>query len=188
MLAILSLLSGFVSPWIGDLIKLFQKRQDNAHELAMLQESNRSTREIAEIKAQVSLAQADVQDVASARQTQPSYGTQLLNALAGESGWVMKLVKGALIMALAAVEIANGWMRPYVVYLVMSMWASTKAARFWFAYTATIGGGAVDLHEITSALASAALAIWDDHDFALVDYVCGFLLGSRHKLSERGAK
>jgi len=45
MIALLSLISGFVSPYIGSIIGYFQSKQDNAHELAMQIESNNAVRD-----------------------------------------------------------------------------------------------------------------------------------------------
>lgn len=188
MLGILSLISGFVSPWIGDLFGLLKARQQNAHELLMLKESNKSAREIADLNAQVGMAQAEVDDVRSARSTQQSYGVKLLDAVAKEDGWFMRsVIKPFLIVMLILIEIANGFMRPYAIYTIMTLWASTKVARFYLGYHAIIGAGGTE-EEMVKALAGAVIAIWDDHDWAALDYVLGFLLGSRHKLKENGQK
>ena len=171
-------LLGFLSPFLSDVVKLFTKRQDNAHELALLKESNRAVRDTAELNAQVGMAQAEVDDVRSARATQPSYGAKLLDVVMGDTSLLNRyLIKPLLILFLAFIEIANGLMRPYAIYLILSMWASTKVARFYFAYTAVGGSDA-------AGLAAAALAIWDDRDWAALEYTLGFLLGSRHKLKE----
>ena len=176
-------LLGFASPFLSDIFKFFTKRQENAHELAMLIESNRAVRDTAELNAQVGMAQAEVDDVRSARATQPSYGAKLLDTVSGDTSWINRyLIKPLLLLFLAFIEIANGLMRPYAIYLILSMWASTKVARFYFAYTA-VGGGGDSVAEL-SALASAALVIWDDRDWAALEYTLGFLLGSRHKLRE----
>lgn len=188
MFGLLTLLGGFISPFVGDIIKLFQTKQDYAHELAMAQESNRAQRDIADLNAQVDFAKADVADTVSARQAQPSYGARLLDALQGQSGWFMTGIKGALLIALSLVEMLNGLMRPYVVYEVMTAWAVVKAARIYLAYTAINNSGAHDWPTVLSGLSSAFLAAWDDHDNLVVDYVVGFLFGSRHRLQEAGKK
>src|SRR3990167_4353434 len=169
MLAILSLVSGFVSPWIGDMFGMFKAKQQNAHELAMLVESNKSAREIAELNAQVGMAQAEVDDVRSARAAQPSYGVALLDAIRGDKGWITTyFMRPILLVALTVIEIANGLMRPYAIYLILTLWASTKAARFYFAYTATSGGA--NAEDVLYAVASASLAVWDEHDWVALDY------------------
>lgn len=185
MIAILSLIAGFVSPWISDVFKIFQSKQENAHELAMLRESNKSAREISELNAQVGMANAAVEDVKSARAAQPSYGAKLLDTVASADTWVERFfIRPVLLLCFTVVEILNALMRPYAIYIILTMWASTKVARFYFAYTSTGGGASLDL----AALAGAALDIWDEHDWAALDYVLGFLLGSRHKLKESGQR
>lgn len=188
MLGILSLVTGFLSPFIGDVFKFFTARQQNAHELAMLQESNKSAREIADLNAQVGLATQDVADVVSARQTQPQYGVRLLDAVQGDQGWVVRnFIKPFLLIMLTFIEVANGWMRPYAIYIILTLWASSKLGRFFFAYHAVLGGGDTRM-EVLKALAAAATDTWGDHDWVALDYALGFLLGSRHKLSEAGKK
>ena len=177
---------GFVSPWISDVFKFFTKRQENAHELEMLKESNKATRDIAELNAQVGMAQAEVDDVRSARAAQPSYGAKLLEAITPPSGFVEKyLVRPLLLVMLAVVEVLNGFMRPYAIYLVLSLWASVKVGTLYLNYKGIIvSEGAIDW----TSLANAAIASWKAEDNAALEYVLGFLFGSRYKLQVEGRK
>lgn len=191
MMAIISLFTGFLSPFlgpaIGQALNYFQKKQDNLHELEMLKESNNGAREIATLNAQVGMAQAEVADVKSARESQPSYGVALLDAVK-LGGWVeQNLVAPLLIFALAIIEVANGLMRPWVIYLISGMWASAKLAQFYFGYQAALGGGTAT-KEIVYALATAAVTAWNSEDNLYMEYVVGFLLGSRHQLKREGNK
>src|SRR5258708_20786265 len=96
----------------------------------------------------------------------PSYGTKLVDAVAGEQGWFLRFIKGALILALALIEVLNGLMRPTVVYYVMGSWGGAKAARFYLYLSAS---GSHDW----ATIAAATAAIWHDADKLIVEHTVG---------------
>lgn len=176
MMALLSLLAGFLSPFIPDLIKIFRAKQDYAHELAMRELDRQIQREVGIIDMNKTLAASDVQDAISARQMGPVYGLKLLDALDKEKGWFMKMIKGGLIWALSIIEVMNGLIRPSIAYLVVGLWVALKLSQAYFAYKAGFDGSALD------AAAVAMTTIWSDHDFLMLEYVMGFFFGARHRM------
>lgn len=178
MLALLSPLLGFFSAFLPDVVKYFQQRQEFAHDEAMRRIDLEAQKVAGQIQLDNTLAAGDVQDVISARQSQPNYGAKLLDALTGEQGWVLRFVKGILIWSLSLVEVLNGLMRPLVVYYVMGLWGAVKAARFYLYIHGAAGGGTPDW----GLIAEAATTLWGEDDAAIVEYVVGFLFGIRHRL------
>jgi hypothetical protein len=184
MIALLSLISGFLSPFLPDIFKIATTWQDHRHELAMRQLDREIQKELGQIDLQRTLAAGDVQDAISARQMGPTYGLGLLDALSGETGRFMRFIRGSLILALALIEVVNGLVRPGIAYWVMGFWGSVKLARMVLAYQSTVGAGAADWPTALAALATALAAVWEDHDWILVDYVAGFYFGARHRMKE----
>jgi len=129
------------------------------------------------------MAEFDVKDSVSARKAQPSYGIKLLDALDASGGWLVHLVKPILVAAFTIVEVANGFMRPYTVYIVVNLWAAVKIGTFWLALSSSGTEFALDI-DTANAIAKALIAVWDEHDWIVFDYVLGFLFGSRHKMKE----
>jgi hypothetical protein len=167
IVGLISAIAGFLSPFIGPVFDHFKAKQNNAHQLAMLKESNNAKRDIAITDAQAKIIQSNVEDSISARKSSPSYGTAILKYLAGETGgWMFRFVKGFAIWSFTLIELLNGLMRPYVIYLVIGM----------LAYSAT------------GNVAVAITTVWEEHDYVMVDYTMGFLFGSRYQLQREGKK
>lgn len=179
MLAILSPLLGFLSPFVADILKLFQSKLDYAHELAMRDKDIEAARVSGQFTFDTAVAKGDVDDVISAREAAPpSYGTRLLDALDDETGWFARLVKLWLIWSLALVEIANGFIRPWMAYYTFLLYGAVKVARAYLYVVATSGGGQVP----PDLVAQAIVGMWSDHDWLLMEYIAGFFLGARHRL------
>jgi hypothetical protein len=177
MLGLLSAVAGFVSPFLGPLVDYFKAKQQGELQLAMLKESNNAKRDIAITDAQAKIIRSNVEDSISARKAAPSYGNAILKYLAGETGgWMFRIVKGFAIWSFTLIELLNGLMRPYVIYLVIGMWASVKVAKMMLAYSAT------------GNVAVAITTVWEEHDYVMVDYTMGFLFGSRYQLQREGKK
>lgn len=182
MMALLSLVTGFLSPFIPDLLKIFRAKQDYAHELAMRQLDREIQKEMGRIDLSKSLSATDVQDAISARQMGPTYGLKLLDALSEETGRFMRFIRGCLISALAFIEVVNGTIRPGIAYWVFGFWGSVKMGKFYLAYSSTVGSGAADWQSALVAISTSLVAVWDEHDWILVDYIAGFYFGARHRL------
>ena len=177
IVGLISAIAGFFSPFIGPVFDHFKAKQNNAHQLAMLKESNNAKRDIAITDAQARVIASNIEDSISARKAAPSYGNAILKYLAGETGgWMFRIVKGFAIWSFTLIELLNGLMRPYVIYLVIGMWASVKVAKMMLAYSAT------------GNVAVAITTVWEEHDYVMVDYTMGFLFGSRYQLQRENKK
>lgn len=177
MMALLSLVSGFLSPYVPDFFKIFQSKIDYAHEENMADKNLAASKISGQFALDTSLAQGDVQDVISARQAAPpSYGTRLLDALDDETGWFARAVKLWLIWALSIIEIANGMVRPWMAYYTFTLYGAVKIARAYLYYKASASG--LDWEIVSQSV----ITMWDDHDWLLMEYVAGFFLGARHRL------
>ena len=181
----LSLIFGFFSAFLPDVIKLFQQKQEFAHDEKMRDKDIEAAKFTKVADLEQSVATGDVQDAISARQAAPpSYGAQLLDALAGEQGWFLRVIKGLLIWALSCIEVLNGLMRPVVVFYVVGLWGAVKGARFYLYYVASTAAGS---HIDWSVLAQATTVMWDAEDAVIVECIIGFLFGIRHRLKTLNA-
>lgn len=165
MLALLAGFFGFAAPFLPELLKYFNRKQDNAHELQMFDlrmkaASAEHTWKMAEIDAN-----ADIAEMKTLRQPQQSFGVSLLDAAKGYnlSQWLFI----PSFYAFTALDFFSGMVRPTITYAVVAFYMAYKYALYLSVRTFTEGGY------------QAILQIWGEQDMAIVFMVLSYWFGQR---------
>lgn len=167
MLAILSAILGFAGPFLPELLKFFNRKADNAHELAMMEMRLRAGAAEHTWRMEEINAQADIAEVQELHKPQQSFGVQVLDK-AHESGWSQWIIVPVFYL-FAALDFINGIIRPGVTSLVVGGYVAYKAALY---------------HTLTSNRfgndwAGAVQQLWTPDDYALVLYCLAYYFGDR---------
>lgn len=164
---ILSFLSGVVGPLLPELLKFFRQKQDNAHELAMLEARMKYAQfehmwRMEEINANADIAESQV-----LHGKQQSFGVQLLDASQrwADSRWGKWLVTPAFYL-FSLLDFLNGMVRPVIAYAAFGFYMAYKVALYQIA-----------LRHVDAA--TAVLQTWGDNDWAVLMTVIGFFFGQR---------
>ena len=165
MLEIFSALLGFAAPFLPEALKYFTRKQDNAHELAMMdlrlkQGASEHSWKMEEINTQGDIAQA----LEVYKPTQ-SFGVQLLDAAKGHglSGWALY----PAFYLFCVMDFLAGMVRPGVTYAAFAFYVSVK----WAQLTIAKASG--------SGLSMALLQVWSSEDRAIVILVLSYWFGNR---------
>lgn len=165
MLMIFSTVFGFLAPFLPELLKYFNRKQDNAHELAVMDlrlkhAAAEHTWRMEEIEAK-----ADIAEMQTLRQAPPSFGVQVLDAAKGHgySAWVI----GPAFYLFVVLDWVSGMVRPTVTYAMVAFYMIVKVA---FYKTATAAG-------VSST--SAIIGIWGDQDWGVLLLVLSYWFGQR---------
>jgi len=163
MLAILSAILGFAGPFIPELLKLFRQKQDNAHELAILQMQAQLAEKQHLYKMEEISSQADIAEAQALHQPQQSFGVQLLDAAVGWPKWAILPV----FYAFALLDWINGFIKPGVTAAMVAFYLAFK----WSLYQLAI----VRLGDYARSVES----IWTENDFAVLMLCLGYYFGHR---------
>lgn len=163
MLTILSALLGFAGPFIPELIKLFRQKQDNSHELAVLELQTKIAANQHLYKMEELNANADIMEMQTLRMPQQSFGVQILDAA---KDWPKFLIVPVFYM-FAILDFLAGMVRPSVTYAITGFYLAYKWALF---EQAKLISGSWD---------RAAVIIWTEMDFSILLLVLGYHFGSR---------
>lgn len=166
MLMVLSTILGFLGPFLPELLKWFNRRQDNAHELALLDKQAEIAKDAAAYRIQeVTLKgnlEAEAAELRAIHQPQMSFGVQLLDAAKGWSPWVVVPV----FWAFAVLDWLNGSVRPMVTYWIVG---------FWIYYKYSL----LSLAAETNDARTAVVANWTENDWAVLLMCLGYFFGQR---------
>lgn len=163
MLAILSAIFGFASPFLPMIIKLFQQKQDNAHELAVLELQQKAAELQHAYRMEELNTNADIAESANLRLPQQSFGVQVLDAA---KDWP-KLIIVPVFYLFSFLDFMSGFVRPGVTYAMVAFYLAYKWSLF----------EAAKLN--TGSWAIAIPQIWTEADFALLTLTLSFWFGSR---------
>lgn len=163
MLAILSTLLGFAGPFLPEIIKLFRQKEDNKHELAVLEMQGKMAGQQHLYKMEEINANADIEEMRVLRMPQPSFGVQILDAA---KDWPRVLILPVFYL-FAALDFISGMVRPGVTYVVVGFYLAYKWALFEIAKV-RLGGWA-----------DAVTNVWTENDMALLMLCVGYWFGSR---------
>ena len=112
MLTILATVLGFLGPFVPEVLKFFNRRQDNSHELEMMRLQMLHAEKAHAWKLEEINAHADIAEAMSLRQPQQSFGVQLLDAAKGWPAWAV-LGLPALVLLILPVgrrtRVNDGW-------------------------------------------------------------------------------
>lgn len=175
LLTILTALTGFAAPFIPELVKYFNSRQDQKFEL----ERMRLSAELADkehlLRIEELRTQGDIEELKAIRAPQSSFGVQLIDA-AKDSGWG----KWALMpsfYAFVLADVASAMVRPTVTYAFVTFYIIFKIACFQLMDSSSDG---------TFTWAEGVTRIWDDFDRQMLVLVISFWFGTRARKAEFG--
>lgn len=165
MLALFSGIFGFAAPFLPEILKYFNRKQDNAHELAMFelrakQQAAEHTYRMAEIDAK-----ADIAEMQTLRIPQKSFGVALLDAAKGYdlSQWLFI----PAFYAFTALDFFSGMVRPTITYAVIAFYMAYKYALY------------LSVVALANNTYQAILEIWSEQDMAIVFLVLSYWFGQR---------
>lgn len=165
MLEIFSALLGFAAPFLPELLKYFTRKQDNAHELAMMdlrlkQSANDHLYKMEEINTK-----GDISEAIELHKPQSSFGVQLLDAAKGQglSGWALY----PAFYLFCLLDFLAGMVRPAITYAAFAFYVGVKWAELLIAKTTSTG------------LSVALLQVWTSEDRAIVILVLSYWFGNR---------
>lgn len=163
MLTILTALLGFAGPFIPELIKLLRQKQDNRHELAVLEMQTKIAAAQHLYKMEELDVNADIAEMQTLRQPQASFGVQILDAA---KNWPKFLIVPVFYL-FAFLDFAAGMVRPAVTYGITGFYLMYKWALFEQAKM------------ISGSWDRAAVIIWTEMDFSILLLVLGYYFGQR---------
>ena len=165
MLEIFSAVLGFAAPFLPELLKYFNRKQDNAHELEMMKlQIEKGAAEHTWRMEEINTT-ADIAESATLHVPQKSFGVQLLDAAKGHSlsGWALY----PAFYLFAILDFISGVVRPGITYAAFGFYMSVKWAELTIAKA----------HN--SALSAALLQVWSSEDRAIVILVLSYWFGHR---------
>lgn len=163
MITLFSALLGFMGPFVPELIKYLRQKQDNLHELAILELQAKLAEQNHLYKMQEIQTSADITEMQTLRLPQQSFGVQVLDAA---KDWPKPFILPVFYM-FAILDFISGMVRPTVTYSVTLFYLMYKWALF----------GQAKL--ILGSWDKAAVIIWTEFDFSVLLLVLGFWFGSR---------
>jgi hypothetical protein len=171
MLTILAAILGFAGPFIPELIKIFRSKQDNAHELAMMELQAKNAEKAHLYKVEELNLNADINEAQIIRQPQTSFGVQVLDAA---KDWP-KLIVVPIFYLFALLDFFTGMVRPVITYSVVGFYFFYKWALYELALKGADGVWQV-------ALSTS----WGESDWALLLSTVSYWFGSRIVKSQFG--
>lgn len=167
MLAILSAVFGFAAPFLPELLKYFQRRQDNAQELALMDLRLKHAEKEHLWKMEEITATADIEESRVLRQPQQSFGVQILDKAhdAKMPAWV--IVPTFWVFTL--VDVAAAMVRPSVTYAAFGGYMAYKWAMFLTLTSERFGNSA----------SSAIVQLWGEQDWAVLTLAMSYYFGLR---------
>lgn len=165
MLTAFATVFGFMAPFLPELLKYFNRKQENAHELATMDlrlkhAAAEHTWRMEEIEAK-----ADIAEMQTLRSPQQSFGVQVLDAAKGHgfSQWII----GPAFYLFVILDWVSGMVRPTVTYAMVAFYMAVKFAL----YTSATAAG----YTSTAAL----IGIWGEQDWAVLLLVLSYWFGQR---------
>lgn len=165
MLALLASVFSFAAPFLPELLKYLNRKQDNAHEIAMFQLQVQAQKELGQLRMEEANVAADVRLQELVHQPQQSFGVQLLDAAkaTGLPGWLIAPV----FWLFAVLDFINGIMRPYIAGSIVTFYIVVKWAMFRGALT------------YSNTPEQAVLSVWTTDDLAVLMSCISYYVGGQ---------
>lgn len=162
MITLLASILGFAGPFIPELLKWLNRKEDNKHELAMMSLQLQYAEKAHAWKMEEITATADIAEMQALRQPQQSFGVQLLDAAKGWPRWAILPV----FWAFAVLDWLNGSVRPVVTYWIVGFWLLYKYSLF-------------ELARARMGWESSVVANWNENDAAVLMLCLSYFFGQR---------
>ena len=165
MIEIVAAFFGFAAPFLPELLKYFTRKQDNIHELAMMNLQLQKGANDHLYKMEEINTQGDILEAVELHKPQSSFGVQLLDAAKGQglSGWALY----PAFYLFCLLDFLSGMVRPAITYAAFAFYVSVKWAELIIAKANS------------SALSAALLQVWTSEDRAIVILVLSYWFGNR---------
>jgi hypothetical protein len=165
MIEIISALVGFSAPFIPEVLKYYNKKQDNEHELAMMDLQMKKGAQDHLYKMEEINTQGEISEAIELHKPQSSFGVQLLDAAKGQglSGWALY----PAFYLFCLLDFLAGMVRPGITYAAFGFYVAVKWAELAIAKTASSG------------LSVALLQVWGAEDRGIVILVLSYWFGNR---------
>lgn len=167
MLSLLSAIFGFAAPFLPEVLKFFQRKQDNAHELALLELRMRQASFEHMWRMEEINANADIEEMKTLRSPQQSFGVQLLDAAKpyADKTWGRWLLTPVFYL-FALLDIITGLVRPSITYAAFGFYIAYK----WAVYQSLL---------VSNSPAAALLMSWGEQDWSVLVLVISYWFGAR---------
>lgn len=168
----LTAIIGFVAPFLPELLKYFNRQQDNIHELKMMElQMQRGAQEHLWRMEEIITA-ADSKEAELLHAPMNSFGVQLLDAAKGHklSGWALY----PIFYLFSLLDFLSGMVRPGITYAAFGFYMMVKWAQLTMAIPDDGG------------FATAVLTVWTDEDRSIVILVLSYWFGQRAAKSAFG--
>lgn len=164
MLTFLASILGFLGPFVPELLKLFRQKQDNTHELALMEMQARNAAAAHTYRIEELNVQADIQEAQVIHQPMQSFGVQILDAA---KDWNKFLIVPVFYL-FAFLDFLNGTVRSIITYSVVGFYFTYKYAMF-------------EMMKLQNNLQwkDAIIVSWTENDWALLMLVVSYWFGSR---------
>ncbi len=165
MFQALSAVLGFAAPFLPEVVKIFRERQENAHEKDMMELRLKHAAAEHAWRMEEINTQADIAEMQTLRQPQPSFGVQILDAARDSKfpTWMTLPV----FWLFAFLDFASGMVRPSVTYAIVAFYMAVKYAIYLQAV------------KLTGQWTEAVQQVWDQDDKAILLFVLMFWFGQR---------
>jgi hypothetical protein len=111
---ILTALVGFLAPIVPEIIKVFQRKQENKHELEVMKLQIEAAKHQHTYKMEEITATADINEAQLIHQPMQSYGIQLLDKAEHSHMW--RWVQNLMFVMYCFLDLLNMLVRPGVTY------------------------------------------------------------------------
>lgn len=162
---ILTAIIGFLAPFLPELLKFFNRGQDNAHELKVLELHLRKGAQEHLWRMEEIATTADIKESELLHSPMNSFGVQLLDAAKGHglSGWALY----PAFYLFSLMDFLSGMVRPGITYAAFAFYMVVKWAQFDLIQATEVG------------FATALITIWNDEDRAILVLVLSYWFGQR---------
>ncbi len=168
MLAALLTLFGFLAPFIPEVLKMFTRRQDNAHELAMFKMRLEASEKEHMYKMEEINTKADIAETIEIHKPQQSFGVQMLDAAKNHSmsGWALYPV----FYMFSFLDFINGLVRPFIAYAMVL---------FYMAYKYACYDAMRSVSDESFTWSEGILKLWTENDWGVLLMVLAYFFGQR---------
>lgn len=167
MLSLFSAIFGFMAPFLPEVLKYFNRKQDNAHELAMMEMRLKNASYEHSWRMEEINAQADISEMQVLRKPQQSFGVQLLDAAKpyADKTWGKWLLTPVFYL-FSMLDILTGLVRPSITYAAFGFYIAFK----WALFTTLTAGNSTE---------AALLMAWGEQDWGVLVLVISYWFGAR---------
>ena len=168
MLAILTAVIGFASPFLPEVFKWLNRKQENAHEKEMMSLRLQAGAQEHLWKMEEIVATADIEEARELHKPAASFGVQMLDA-AANAKWKIWATAPAFYM-FTLLDFVSGMVRPTITYAAFSGYLVYKFACFKLLES-------VSDHTLTAW--EGISRVWGEQDFAVLTLVLSYYFGLR---------